>query len=72
MMKTNKRLNVLQIGTLNRPISQDLGYGPIETVIYNIDKGLHKLAHSSIVAGSGDSCIEVEQYTTIIDETKRY
>ena len=65
MMKTIEKLNVLQIGTLNRPISQDLGYGPIETVIYNIDKGLHKLGHRSIVACSGDSCIEGEQYTTI-------
>ena len=47
-------MNVLQIATLNRPIRQDLGYGPIETVVYNIDKGLHNLGHRSIVACSGD------------------
>ena len=61
----SKKLNVLQIATLNRPIRQDLGYGPIETVIYNIDKGLHKLGHRSIVACSGDSSVVGEQYTTI-------
>ncbi len=61
----SKKLNVLQIATLNRPIKQDLGYGPIETVIYNIDKGLHKLGHRSIVACSGDSIVVGEQYTTI-------
>ncbi|MFC1591627.1 glycosyltransferase family 4 protein [Thermodesulfobacteriota bacterium] len=65
MIKTEKKMNVLQIGTLNRPISQDLGYGPIETVVYNIDKGLHNLGHRSIVACSGDSCVVGEQYTTI-------
>jgi hypothetical protein len=55
MIKTRKKISVLHVATLNRPIRQDLGYGPIETVIYNIDKGLHKLGHRSIVACSGDS-----------------
>jgi glycosyltransferase involved in cell wall biosynthesis len=58
-------MNILQIATLNRPIRQDIGYGPIETVIYNIDKGLHEMGHHSIVACSGDSSIIGEQFTTI-------
>jgi glycosyltransferase involved in cell wall biosynthesis len=68
----NKKLNVLQIATLNRPIRHDLGYGPIETVIYNIDKGLHKLSHHSIVACSGDSGVVGEQYTTIEKSFSEY
>ncbi len=65
-------MNVLHIATLNRPIKQNLGYGPIETVIYNIDKGLHKLGHHSIVACSGDSCVVGEQYTTIEKSFSEY
>ena len=65
MIRTRKKINILHIATLNQPIRQDLGYGPIETVIYNIDKGLHKLGHRSIVACSGDSRVVGEQYTTI-------
>jgi hypothetical protein len=42
-----EKLTVLQVATLNQPIRPDLGYGPIETVIYNIDKGLHSLGHRS-------------------------
>ncbi len=68
----SKQLNVLQIATLNRPIRQDLGYGPIETVIYNIDKGLHELGHRSIVACSGDSRVVGEQYTTIEKSFSEY
>jgi glycosyltransferase involved in cell wall biosynthesis len=56
---------VLQVATLNQPISPDLGYGPIETVIYNIDKGLHSLGHRSIVACSGDSIVAGEHYVTV-------
>ncbi|NIP30225.1 MAG: glycosyltransferase [Candidatus Dadabacteria bacterium] len=67
-----KKINVLHIATLNRPIRQDLGYGPIETVIYNIDKGLHKLGHRSIVACSGDSRVVGEQYTTIENSFSEY
>lgn len=58
-------MNILHIATLNRPIRRNLGYGPIETVIYNIDKGLHRLGYRSIVACSGDSRVIGEQYTTI-------
>ena len=58
-------MNVLHVATLNRPIRNDLGYGPIETVVYNLDKGLHELGHRSIVACSGDSQVTGEQCTTI-------
>jgi len=68
----NKKINVLQIATLNRPIRQDLGYGPIETVIYNIDKGLHNLGYRSIVACSGDSCVAGEKFTTIEKSFSEY
>lgn len=71
-MKIKKKINILQIATLNRPIRQNLGYGPIETVIYNIDKGLHKLGHRSIVACSGDSRIVGERYTTIEKSFSEY
>ncbi|MHC4725400.1 MAG: glycosyltransferase family 4 protein [Planctomycetota bacterium] len=72
LIKTRKKISVLHVATLNRPIRQDLGYGPIETVIYNIDKGLHKLGHRSIVACSGDSRVVGEQYTTIEKSFSEY
>ncbi len=53
------------MATLNQPISPDLGYGPIETVIYNIDKGLHSLGYRSIIACSGDSRVAGEHYVTV-------
>lgn len=65
-------MTILQIATLNRPVRQNLGYGPIETVIYNIDAGLHKLGHRSIIACSGDSRIVGEQYTTIEKSFSEY
>ena len=65
-------MTVLHVATLNRPIRQDLGYGPIETVIYNIDKGLHELGHRSIVACSGDSSVVGEQFTTIEKSFSEY
>lgn len=65
-------MKVLHVATLNRPIRQNLGYGPIETVIYNIDKGLHKLGYRSIVACSGDSRVFGEQYTTIEKSFSEY
>jgi len=65
-------MNVFHVATLNRPIRQDLGYGPIETVVYNIDKGLHTLGHRSIVACSGDSRVAGEQYTTIGNSFSEY
>jgi glycosyltransferase involved in cell wall biosynthesis len=64
--KTNhERLTVLHVATLNQPITADLGYGPIETVIYNVDKGLHSLGHRSIVACSGDSRVVGEHHVTV-------
>lgn len=65
-------MNVLHVATLNRPIRQNLGYGPIETVIYNIDKGLHNLGHRSIVACSGDSSVAGEQFNTIEESFSEY
>ncbi len=62
-MKDN--LTILHVATLNQPIRPDLGYGPIETVIYNIDKGLHLLGHRSIVACSGDSIVTGEHCVTV-------
>ncbi len=64
-MKQDKMINVLQVATLNRPVSSDIGYSPIETVIYNIDKGLYNLGHRSIVACSGDSKVTGEQFVTV-------
>ena len=61
----HEKLTVLHVATLNQPITSDLGYGPIETIIYNIDKGLHSLGHRSIVACSGDSRIAGEKYVTV-------
>ncbi len=61
----HEKLTVLHVATLNQPIRPDLGYGPIETVIYNIDKGLHSLGHRSIVACSGDSIVAGEHYVTV-------
>ncbi len=68
----SKRLTVLQIATLNQPIKPDVGYGPIETVIYNIDKGLRYLGHRSIVTCSGDSSVVGEQYSTIERSFRKY
>lgn len=70
--KMRKKMTVLHIATLNRPIRQDLGYGPIEKVIYNIDKGLHQLGHRSIVACSADSCVTGELYPTIKKSFSEY
>ena len=72
MIKVQKKITVLHIATLNRPIRADLGYGPIETVIYNIDKGLHQLGHRSIVACPGDSRVVGETYTTVPESFSEY
>ena len=61
----HEKLTVLHVATLNKPIRPDLGYGPIETVIHNIDKGLHSLGHRSIVACSGDSRVFGEHHVTV-------
>lgn len=65
MHAKSKRLNILHVATINKPITSQIGYGPIETVIYNIDKGLHALGHRSIVACSSDSTVTGEKYETI-------
>jgi len=72
LINTRQKMNVLHVATLNRPIRQDLGYGPIETVVYNLDKGLHELGHRSIVACSGDSQVVGEQFTTIENSFSEY
>jgi glycosyltransferase involved in cell wall biosynthesis len=61
----HEKLTVLHVATLNQPIRPDVGYGPIETVIYNIDKGMHSLGHRSIVACSGDSRVFGEHHVTV-------
>jgi len=61
----SKPLNILHVATINKPIASQLGYGPIETVIYNLDKGLHARGHRSIVACSADSAVAGEQFATV-------
>ena len=65
MHAQSKRLNILHVATINKPITPQMGYGPIESVIYNIDKGLHALGHRSIVACSSDSTVTGEKYETV-------
>lgn len=59
------KLTVLHVGTLNKPISPDQGYCPIETVIYNLDKGLVSAGHRSIVTCSADSQTVGERHVTV-------
>lgn len=61
----HNRLTVLHVATINKPIRSDLGYGPVETIIEHIHKGLQSLGHRSIVACSADSRITGERYVTI-------
>jgi len=61
----HEKLTVLHVATICQPINPGLGYGPIETIIYNIDKGVHSLGHRSIVACSGDSKVTGEHYVTV-------
>ena len=61
----HNRLTVLHVATINKPIRSDLGYGPVETVIEHIHRGLQSLGHRSIVACSADSRITGERYVTI-------
>jgi glycosyltransferase involved in cell wall biosynthesis len=68
----HEKLTVLHVATLNQPIRPDNGYGPIETVIYNIDKGLHSLGHRSIVACSADSRVTGEHYVTVDQSIGNY
>ena len=60
-----KPLTVLHVAPINKPIRPDLGYGPIETVIYNVDKGLRLSGHRSIVACSADSHVAGEHFVTV-------
>ncbi len=64
MDKTNK-LTVLQVATIDKPITPTLGYSPIETVIQSIDGGLVSLGHKSIVACTSDSKVIGEKYATV-------
>jgi len=64
-LEQTSRLSILQVATVNKPITSAIGYGPIETVIYNIDKGLHALGHRSIVACSSDSAVTGERFATV-------
>jgi len=61
----DRKLTVLHVATLNQPVRPDLGYGPIETVVHSIDKGLHDAGHRSIVACSGDSRVSGEHCATV-------
>ncbi len=65
MHAKHNRLTVLHIATLNKPIRSDVGYGPVETIVDNIHKGLRSLGHRSIVACSADSRIAGEGYVTV-------
>ena len=65
MAATGRQLNVLHVATINKPIHQGNGYGPIESVIYNIDRGLTTLGHRSIVACSDDSLVTGEHWPTV-------
>jgi len=58
-------LTVLHVAPINKPIRPDLGYGPIETVIHNVDKGLRSSGHRSIVACSADSDVAGEHFKTV-------
>ena len=61
----HRRLTVLHIGTLNKPIGTNLGYSPIETVIENVHQGLRACGHRSIVACSADSRLPGERHVTV-------
>ncbi len=61
----DRPLKILHVATLNKAITPHLGYGPIETVIGNIHKGLTALGHHSIVACSADSIVAGRTHTTV-------
>ncbi len=61
----DRPLRILHVATLNKPITPHLGYGPIETVVGNIHKGLTALGHESIVACSADSIVAGRTHTTV-------
>lgn len=72
MIKATKPLTILHVATINKPVTCANGYGPIETVIFNLDKGLHALGHRSIVACSADSAVTGEQFETVAQSLGDY
>ena len=72
MPAASKRFTILHVATINKPITSQRGYGPIEAVIYNIDKGLHALGHRSIVACSAESTVTGEKYETVAHSLGNY
>ncbi len=66
VMRARRRpLTVLHVATMNKAIKSRIGYGPIETIVFNLDKGLHASGHRSIVACSSDSEVTGEKYETV-------
>lgn len=65
VQKNHRKPTVLHVATINHSIQPDLSYAPIETVIHNIDKGLHASGHRSIVACSADSRVSGEHCVTV-------
>ena len=61
----HRKLTVLHVATVNKPIKSDLDYAPIETIIHHIHQGIQSLGHRSIVACSADSRVSGEQYVTV-------
>ena len=60
------------MATLNKAIGLETGYGPIETVIHGIDKGLHNLGYRSIVACSADAIVNGEKHETVSESLGAY
>jgi hypothetical protein len=58
-------LKVLHVATINKPIHPGNGYGPIESVIHGLDRGLTALGHGSVVACSVDSRVTGEHWPTV-------
>ena len=63
---------VLHVATLNKAIGLETGYGPIETVIHGLDKGLHNLGYRSIVACSADAIVNGEKHETVPESLGAY
>jgi hypothetical protein len=61
----HRRLTVLHVATVNKPINSGFDYAPIETIIHHIHQGIQSLGHRSIVACSADSRVSGEQYVTV-------
>jgi glycosyltransferase involved in cell wall biosynthesis len=61
----NSSLTILQMAPIDLAISSNLAYGPIERLVYFLDKFYSGNGHNSIVACSGDSEVVGEKYSTI-------